>query len=190
MSDPIEEWKTIIGFEDYQVSSLGRVRSFKYNNIYYLNPMIRGNKGQQYKCVKLFNGKDTKVFAVHRLVATAFINNPNNYPIVNHKDENKFNNKATNLEWCTYQYNCIYNNVHIMRGLRMRNRSDLSKPVEMYSLNGEFLKVFPSLRDAGRFIGRPNNVSDITRCCIGYKKNGTPVHQAYGYVWKWKDELI
>lgn len=186
MSNLTEQWRSIIGFEDYQVSNLGRVRSFKNNNVYYLNPMIRGYKGQQYKCVKLFGNKETKVFAVHRLVAAYFIDNPNNYPVVNHKDENKLNNIVTNLEWCTQQYNCTYHDIHITRGLRLRNRIDLSKPVEMYSLNGELLKIFPSLRDAGRFIGRPNNISDITNCCNGYKKNGIPVYTAYGYIWKWK----
>ena len=189
MSEHTEKWKTIIGFEDYQISSWGRVRSFKNNNIYYLNPMIRGYKGQQYKCVRLFGKKSSKVFAVHRLVAAAFINNPNNYPVVNHKDEDKFNNRVENLEWCTQQYNCTYNDIHVKRGLHLRNRPDLSKPVEMYSLDGEFLKVFSSLRDAGRFIGRPNNISDITNCCNGYKKNGIPVYSAYGYVWKWKRTL-
>lgn len=186
MSDHIEKWRTIIGFEDYQVSNLGRVRSLKNHNVYYLNPMIRGYEGQQYKCVKLFNNRNSQVFAVHRLVAMAFIDNPNNYPVVNHKDEDKLNNEASNLEWCTQQYNCTYNGIHIKRGLKLRNRNDLSKPVEMYSLDGELLKIFPSLREAGRFVGKSNNISDITNCCKGYKKDGIPVYSAYGYIWKWK----
>lgn len=184
----MEKWKTIIGFEDYQVSNLGRVRSFKNNNIYYLNPMLRGHKNQKYKCVRLFNKFNSQVFSIHRLVASAFLDNPNNYPVVNHKDENKLNNCVANLEWCTHQYNMTYNNLHIKKGLKLRNRQDISKPVEMYSLSGEMLKVFPSLRDAGRFIGRPNNISDITNCCNGCKRNGTPVYKAYGYVWRWKDK--
>ena len=59
MSDHIEKWRTIIGFEDYQVINLGRVRSLKNHNVYYLNPMIRGYEGQQYKCVKLFNNRNS-----------------------------------------------------------------------------------------------------------------------------------
>lgn len=189
MSNNTEKWKTIIGFEDYQISTLGRVRSFKNHNIYYLNPMIGGYKGQQYKCVRLSNYSNSKVFSIHRLVATAFIDNPNNYPVVNHKDENKLNNEVSNLEWCTQKYNCTYNGIHIKRGLHLKNRKDLSKLVEMYSLDGEFLKVFPSLREAGRFIGKADNVSDITNCCNGYKRNGVPVHSAYGYIWRWKRVL-
>ena len=184
----MEQWKTIIGFEEYQISNLGRLRSFKNNNIYYLNPMLRGHTNQKYKCVRLFNKLGSQVFTIHRLVAMAFIDNPNNYPIVNHKDEDKLNNAASNLEWCTYQHNLTYNNLHIRKGLKLRNRKDLSKPVEMYSLSGELLKIFASLRDAGRFIGRPDNISDISSCCNGYKKNGIPVHKAYGYIWKWKNE--
>ena len=184
-----EEWKTIIDFEEYQISNLGRVRSLKHNNVYYLNPMLRGYKNNQYKCVKLFGKKYQKVFAVHRLVAMYFIPNPNNYPIINHIDENTLNNIYTNLEWCSYSYNIKYGNCPNKRKTKLLNRKDCSKPVEMYSLNGKFLKEFPSLREAGRFIGKENNITDITNCCNGYKINGTPVHKAYGFIWKWKKDI-
>lgn len=181
-----EIWKTVLGYEYYQVSNKGRVRSLRNNNIYYLNPMLRGYPGQKYKCVRLSNELGHKVFAVHRLVASYFVPNPHNFPVVNHKDEDKLNNNSNNLEWCTQQYNCTYNNVHLKRGKSLMNRKDLSKPVDMYLLDGTFIRSFKSLRDAGRFINRPNNVSDIAHCCNGYKNNGIPVHVAYGYKWKWK----
>lgn len=78
-----EIWKTIVGYENYQVSNLGRVRSLRHNNIYYLNPMRRGYDGQKYECVRLSNEHGYKNFSVHRLVASYFIPNPNNYPIIN-----------------------------------------------------------------------------------------------------------
>lgn len=96
----MEEWKDIIGFEGfYQVSNFGKVRNCVTGKI--LKP---GLQGKGYYSVTL----KRKGYKVHRLVAIAFIPNPNNLPIVNHKDENKLNNNADNLEWCDNRYNCNY----------------------------------------------------------------------------------
>ena len=96
-----EEWKEIINFPGYKVSNYGEVKN---KNNQKLKPCYNGS----YNSVRLsINGKVTQVVC-HRLVALAFIPNPNNYPIVNHKDENKLNNHVSNLEWCTYSYNVIY----------------------------------------------------------------------------------
>ena len=98
----MEEWKDIIGYEGlYQVSNLGRVRRS--------GKILKGgynNKG--YHTINLCKKGISKSFFVHRLVAIAFIPNPNNLPIVNHKDENPKNNCIENLEWCTYKYNANY----------------------------------------------------------------------------------
>lgn len=99
-----EVWKDIKGYPNYQISNLGRVWSKKRQ--IYLSP----NKNQKgYLSVYLYaiNGKQKREL-IHRLVALAFIDNPNNYPCVNHKDENKNNNTITNLEWCSYSYNSNY----------------------------------------------------------------------------------
>ena len=103
-----KEWKPleVEGFEErYLINNYGEVKSLKSNKI--LEPFI-SNRG--YYLIRLHNYdlKITKLFTVHRLVALHFVPNPNNYPIVNHKDENKLNNKADNLEWCTYKYNNNY----------------------------------------------------------------------------------
>ena len=111
-----EEWRDIKGYEGlYQVSSLGRVKSLPkvfnprgYDQIRkekILNPGMSG-KYRNYPNVKLVDAdKKSKYWKVHRLVAEAFIPNPNNLPIINHKDEDPSNNKVENLEWCTYSEN-------------------------------------------------------------------------------------
>ncbi len=113
MIKTIEIWKDIENYEGYyQVSNMGRIRSVRR--------ILCDGKTREGTIIKAFpdafgyirvrlymNGKSQR-FMVHRLVATAFVDNPNGYPILNHKDENKSNNQATNLEWCTQKYNINY----------------------------------------------------------------------------------
>lgn len=148
--------------------------------------MKRGYEGQKYECVRLSNSEGPKNFAVHRLVASYFVPNPNNYTIVNHIDEDKLNNKASNLEWCTYSYNMTYNGLSKRKGEKLKNRKDQSKPIEMYTLSGELIKIFPSLMEAARFIHKEKSASSISRVCGKYNKDGRP-KVAYGYVWRWKE---
>ena len=112
LTDGDEVWKDILGYEGvYQVSNHGRIRSldryvgrrFFPGKIFSLNPNRYG-----YVRVDLrYRGK-SKSSAVHRLVAEAFLDNPNGLPQINHKDENKSNNHVDNLEWCTAEYNINY----------------------------------------------------------------------------------
>ena len=108
-----EIWKDISGYEGlYQVSNLGRVKSLNYlghHKEVIKKPSLPKKTimkpSQYYKVILYKNGK-AKNFFVHRLVAEAFIPNPDNLPQVNHIDHNPFNNRADNLEWCTAKYNC------------------------------------------------------------------------------------
>ena len=107
-----EVWKDIAGYEGkYQVSNLGRVRSLQYHNtkgivrIGYLKPATDGCG--YLRCTLSKNNKLT-TFKVHRLVASAFIDNPNNLPQVNHKDGDKQNNNVDNLEWCNNSQNQLH----------------------------------------------------------------------------------
>lgn len=102
-----EIYKDIPGYDGkYQVSDLGNVRSLQYKEPRILQPINRDKYG--HKNVELCKDGVRKKFLVHRLVAEAFIPNPDNLPCVNHKDENPANNEVSNLEWCTAKYNVQY----------------------------------------------------------------------------------
>ena len=144
-----EIWKDVVGYEGlYEVSNYGRVRScefvlfFKSGRKEIRPPRIlRQNTDRRkdfYFFVRLSKEGKKKLFLIHRLVAEAFIPNPNNYPCVNHKDECKHNNfvfvntdgsideSKSNLEWCTYSYNTTYGTA-IKRMLESRKRTKLRK---------------------------------------------------------------
>ena len=103
----MKEWRDIDGFDGYQVSNLGNVRSLNYNgtkNIQLLKSSLSGpNRG--YKSISMQVADKVIRRNIHRLVAMAFIPNPNNLPEVNHIDEDGTNNKVNNLEWCDRKYN-------------------------------------------------------------------------------------
>lgn len=99
----MEEWKNVIGYEGlYEVSSIGNVRNVRRNTL------LKLSKNQGYIQVHLYKNGIRKGFKVHRLVAEAFLSNPDNLPEVNHKDGNPINNSVNNLEWCDHKYNVNY----------------------------------------------------------------------------------
>ena len=169
-----EEWRDIKGYEGlYQVSNLGRVRSLNCRGhkgcIGILTPRLDG-KG--YEMVALYKEGKARNTKVHRLVAQAFIPNPNNYPQVNHKDEDKTNNNVDNLEWCTNEYNHNY-------GTRNeRVAKSLSRKVICIT-TGE---IFNSMREACRKYDI--NTGRMTECCQGKRKT------AGGYKWEYFKEEI
>lgn len=162
-----EIWRTIHGYGgQYQVSDQGRVRSLKFGKERILKP-IRHLSG--YLNVSLCKNREHKMYKVHRLVAQAFIPNPDNLPQVNHKDENKENNSVQNLEWCDAKYNINYGT---------RNQR-YSKPVLQYTKSGAFVKEWKSAMDVQRNLGY--HQQHISHCCNGKRKS------ANGFVWKFKD---
>lgn len=159
-----EEYKDIEGYIGlYQVSNMGRVKSLgndKASKEQILKPAK--DKGG-YLCVKLYKQGKIKFYFIHRLVAEAFIPNPNNLPQINHIDEDKTNNTISNLEWCTSKYNINYGT---------RNEK-ISKQVMCVETG----KIYSSTMEVQRKLGFNNG--NIGKCCNGRYK------QAYGFHWKY-----
>ena len=140
-----EVWKPIKDYEGlYEISNLGRVKSLNYRGTGKgkILKNIKDRKGYLKVCLTK-NGRH-KIFRVHRLVAEAFIPNPNNYPIVNHKDEVPSNNCVDNLEWCTYAYNNTYNNRHERAG------DAEVHTVGVYDVEMHLIHKFPSITKASK----------------------------------------
>lgn len=178
-----EIWKDIPDYEGlYQVSNLGRVRPHKLNpkrnNITILKQSKLWCGGQinspngYYLTIGLLKGNKRKTIAVHRLVALAFLPNPDNLLCVNHKDENKTNNCVENLEWCTPEYNNLYGTHHHAN----KNHPKLSRSINQYK-DGVLVNTFPSLAEATRHIGKRN----IWAVLQGKKKH------CGGYEWRYAD---
>ena len=178
-----EIWKDIKGYEGlYQVSSEGRVRSLDRIVVYkdgrksFFKGKILKNvlDDKLYFVVSLYNGK-RNVLKVHRLVAQAFIPNPNNYPQINHIDENPKNNRVENLEWCNQYYNNTY-------GTRLnRVAKTKSKSIFQINSNSQIIKEYPSITYIARTFGY--SMGNICTCCKGKIKS------AYGYIWRYKPML-
>lgn len=167
-----EIWKDITGYKGlYQVSNFGRVRSLPKKNRYYTKIIRQEIDWKGYVRVQLIKDNKEKWFKVHRLVAEAFIPNPNNYPQVNHKDENKLNNCVDNLEWC----DCTYNNNYGTRNKQVSYK--LSKPVIQYDIEGNFIREFNSISEVQN---NGFNPTAISQCCKGKIKTSG------GYKWDYK----
>ena len=151
-----EVWKDIKGYEGlYQISNTGKVKGLKRNKV--LKPILQ-RSGYYYVDLQ------RKRRLVHRLVAEAFIDNPDNLPEVNHKDENKLNNSVENLEWCDSKYNANY-------GTRNKRRG---KPIQCIETG----IIYWGAREMERQLGiKHNNIAEAIR-------NGT---RAGGYHWQYVD---
>lgn len=189
-----EIFKDIEGYEGlYQISNYGRVKSLKnrQGNVQLLKQQVKPNG---YCQVSLYKNNKYGYFNVHRLVAIAFIPNPNNLPEVNHIDEDPTNNRVDNLEWCTRSYNINYGNRNSKVSEKAKNwkhtlgkhwtssnrgsKNHNSKPVAQYDLENNFMNRFDSIADAEKYLGLTPGKSHISDACRGYIK------QSCGYKWK------
>lgn len=169
----MEIWKPVHDYEQfYAVSNFGNIKSLRKNG--------KNLKGQisnsGYLRVDLYKNKCRKQVSVHRIVAESFVMRPEGCECVNHKDENKLNNCAENLEWCSLKYN---NNYGEFSPVKKMHRA-ISKPVLQYTIAGEFVARYASACEAQRCTGI--HQSCISDCCNkrrGYSQSG-------GYVWKFE----
>jgi len=164
-----EIWKDIKGYEGkYQISNLGNVKSFLKGKEYLLKPYsTRG-----YLSIGLWDGQKKQTVLIHRLVASAFIPNPNGYKEINHKDENKSNNNINNLEWCTREYNMSYGTARLRQGISS------GKPIEQLTLNNIVIAWYCSAEIACKLTNIDS--SSIIKCCNGKRK------YAGGYMWRYQ----
>ena len=159
MSEKIkEEWRPVVGYDGlYEVSNFGSVKSLNYRRKKTVEKLKPADKNG-YKTVLLSKNGISKTFFVHRLVAFSFIENPNNYPSINHKDENPSNNVVSNLEWCTVQYNNAYG------GRAAKIAKKISKSVYQYDLNFNLVKKWNSAYETRKYGFSFVSVSMCCRC--------------------------
>ena len=191
----MEVWKAIDGTDGkYSVSNLGNVkRNEHYTKVmpnkqnpngqvaYYKERLLKGNKNKEgYVVYSLHVGPNNVIVKkAHRLVAEAFIPNPNNLPYINHKDENPSNNSVDNLEWCTLEYNNNYGS----RKEKLRRASGIK--VAQYDLNGNLIKVWNSITEASRSFGC-KTTANIRRVC-----KQVPGRKTYrGFIWRYAEQRI
>lgn len=160
-----EIWKQVLEHPNYEVNQFGEIRHKKRKQN--LKPR-NNNGGYQYVSFKV-EGKNVN-FAVHRIVANAFIPNPNGYTEVNHKDFNRCNNCVDNLEWV----NSSQNKKHAYQ--KAENKKSRGKPVEQYTKEGIFLRSYDSVSEAAEELGCC--IAAISNCCLGRTRT------SQGFRWK------
>ena len=176
----MEKWKDIPGFEDlYKVSNVGNIKSLPRvvkspRKTYRILPerglTIKLNR-YGYQVIQLWRNGSFIHALVHRLVAFAFIPNPENKPQTNHKNGIKSDNRVSNLEWFTNSENQIHS-------YSCLKRKSISKPVFQYKKNGDFIAEYLGTKDAERITGIHS--SSISRNCNNI------YNHAGGYIWKYK----
>ena len=178
----METWKDILGYENlYQVSDQGNVRSLEHKvkkgrgGIYSLpERKLKPAKNKfGYLYITLCKEGIRNRYFVHRLVAQAFIPNPDNLPYINHKDECKTNNRVDNLEYCNAKYNCNYGTHNEKLSKSLINNPLISQAVVCIETG----ITYPSIMEVYRLFGFSQG--HISECCIGKRKT------AYGYHWKY-----
>ncbi len=163
-----EIWKDIKGYEGkYQVSNLGKIKSMIYSKPTILKAIV-DNHG--YLRVTLYKNGKKKAGIIHRLVAQAFMPNPNSFPVINHKNGIKSNNSVANLEWCSQSHN-------VRESYRLGLQTIKSRRVNQYDLSGNLIRTWESINEPRK----KYNASHISDCCRGLRK------YTHGYIWRYAD---
>ena len=169
-----EVWRPVKGYEGrYEVSNLGNIDSLNYHRSGQRKSMSQQTDRRGYLRTLLWKDGKKKTVKVHRVVAEAFLPNPNNYPQVNNKDEDKTNNCADNLEWCDCKYNLNY-------GTYAEKRS---RPV-IATLSDGTEEYYPSINDAMRKLGHgASHIPRVIRQEYGFKS-------ACGRNWRYAEVTV
>lgn len=182
-----EEWRTVEKHPGYEVSSLGAVKSTNYNHTKKAKLLAPQKQRNGYVTVSI----SCQTKSVHRIVAEAFVPNPLGKPYVNHKDGNKQNNAASNLEWCTAKENMAHAYAHGLVALVTERKKEVcrrmirkaieknKRRIRQYSRDGELIKEYPSVIEASRESGA--NATHISLCAKGKH------HTSGGFVWRYAD---
>ena len=161
-----------LGYPNYTITDDGKVFSLNYHKEGYKKEMKQQKDKKGYKIVYLSSHSKDKSFFVHRLVSLAFIPNPYNLPQVNHKDENKSNNRVENLEWCSNYYNAHY------RDKVERTAKSHWKPIQQFTKDCVFIREWDSIKEACETLQMSSGY--IVDTLKGRHKS------AYGYIWRYK----
>lgn len=168
-----EIWKTIKDYPNYQVSNLGRVKSLNYLRTGKEKIMKNYKDRGGYLKVDLHKEGKIKKYYIHRLVASAFIPNPNNLPQVNHRNEIKTDNRVENIEWCTAQYNTNY-------GTRIERMAKAkSIPILQFNKDGKLVRKWDSVIQIEKEMGFDS--SSIIKCCKGKLKT------CGSFIWRYEE---
>lgn len=157
------EWRPMPGHEkNYEISSKGDARRKGSRNL-----LAKKVERNGYVRVRVSDNGIAKDELVHRLVAIAFIENPNGYKTVNHIDENKQNNRVCNLEWCDMSYQNSYGN-----GAKSRNTAKM-RAIDQFSKDGTFLRRWDSIKSAAESLGlNPSTIVCVCKQKRRYKTTG------------------
>lgn len=168
-----EEWRDIKGYDGrYQVSNYGRVRSLRLNKINgkFKTLIIKPSSRKGYLLYGLSKNGKTKTYSAHRLVALSFIENPNGYDQINHKNGIKNDNRVINLEWCNGSMNIrhAYDNNLINKKQPIFNKGNKFRKVIVKNENNDIVHVFDNMSVASKYMGI--NVGKLRSHLIKYKK--------------------
>lgn len=192
MSENIEIWKPVVGYEGlYEVSNLGKVKAIKWHRGEEEKEMKPYTTYKGYLRLRLTKNGKGKQFQIHRLVAEAFIPNPENKPYIDHintdrtdntvflNEDGSINYEKTNLRWVTNKENC--NNPISKQNYSKSNKDKTAVPILQFDKNMNFIKKWESMTDAETSLGIKSRLSEYCGNKYGRKTAG-------GFIWRYADD--
>ena len=180
MSENIEIWKPVVGYEGlYEVSNLGKVKAIKWHRGEEEKEMRPYTTYKGYLRLRLTKNGKGKQFQIHRLVAEAFIPNPENKPYIDHINTDRTDNRVENLRWVTNKENC--NNPISKQNYSKSNKGKTAVPILQFDKNMNFIKKWESMTDAETSLGIKSRLSEYCSEKYGRKTAG-------GFIWRYADD--